>query len=348
MAIVLKRYNQEFTSVSSVLVTHNLGRVPEHIIIFDLNAQHIESPTLVSIVNDSLNVSTVTFSSPQSGSVQIAAEADEVWLANNLTYEVGQANLLNVHLIEVRNETGVTISANKSVYQSGYNTTYNLPLVDLADNTNSAKMPAIGLVLADIGNGLSGYVCVSGVFPNVVNTSSYAIRDVLYVGTSGNLTNINPGGVSSQDIATVFNSAVSGKIYINDVFKLGYASVAAATPKSYIVTSQTTATTTSLTDVFLTSMSITPNSGTYMIHFNGLFSVNTANKTLYIEIYVGGVIQPSMARRTDVSSANTVFGMTTLGGAVVNGSQSIEIYWRVSGGTGSSHERSMAIFSVQA
>lgn len=345
MPIILKKYSQNFTSVTSVAITHGLGRPPTYISALDSNAQSIN---IVTITHNSLNQTTINFSSTQTGSVQVASEVYVEELFDSSQYDVGQNSLKNVNFIEVRNASGTTIDANKVVYQSGYNSTWNLPLVDLANNSNSAKMPAIGIVVSSITDGSNGFICVSGLFPNTINTSSYSVRDVLYVGTSGNLTNINPGGVSSQDIATVFNSAVSGKIYINDVFKLGYASVAAATPKSYIVTSQTTATTTSLTDVFLTSMSITPNSGTYMIHFNGLFSVNTANKTLYIEIYVGGVIQPSMARRTDVSSANTVFGMTTLGGAVVNGSQSIEIYWRVSGGTGSSHERSMAIFSVQA
>lgn len=122
---------------------------------------------------------------------------------------------------EVRNVSGSTLTAGSPVYVSGYNIGQNLPEVGLADATDRAKLPVIGIVAEDIANNASGPVHEVGVVTDI-NTSSFSVGDELYVSTTaGMLTNVRPTSATSyvQKIGEVLRSHASQGII--EVFGAG-------------------------------------------------------------------------------------------------------------------------------
>jgi len=132
-----------------------------------------------------------------------------------------------IHL-EIRNESGGTISRGDAVHISGYSIGQNLPLVDLAD-ADSTQMPCIGVVeSSSIANNASGKISISGRLTSV-DTSAFSVGDFLYISTSGTtgntLTATKPNGATSsvQRIGEVLRShatlgvlEVSGNNRAND------------------------------------------------------------------------------------------------------------------------------------
>ena len=116
---------------------------------------------------------------------------------------IGHADFTNhIHAdvihVQVRNESGVTISVGDAVFVSGYSVGQDLPLVMLADSSSSATMPAFGIVsTSSITNNNNGSVYISGRLANM-DTSGFNAGDVIYVsnvGTTGNtLTATHPTG----------------------------------------------------------------------------------------------------------------------------------------------------------
>ena len=92
-----------------------------------------------------------------------------------------------------KNVSGATIVKGTPVYQVGVDG--NTPTVAPADASNPAKMPAIGVVGADIANTLEGEIKYLG-FINGVNTASFATGDEVYVAAGGGYTNIKPTNAS--------------------------------------------------------------------------------------------------------------------------------------------------------
>lgn len=88
------------------------------------------------------------------------------------------------------NNTGSTITKGSAVYISGSDE------ITLADANASSTMPCAGLADADIADGASGTVRVSGLLENV-DTSAFTVGDALYVsGTAGALTETAPTGAT--------------------------------------------------------------------------------------------------------------------------------------------------------
>lgn len=106
-------------------------------------------------------------------------------------------------------------------------------------------------------------------------------------------------------------------------------------------TATATTTTTSVTDVLLDNMTLTPASGTYFVTFStsGLNSGNGAERNWY-SIYVNGVQNAASERRLGIAGGATI-PINTSAIVTVNGSQAIEIRWRVAAGTGTSYQRSL-------
>ena len=106
--------------------------------------------------------------------------------------------------IQVRNETGSTLSRGDTVYISGFDVPEDLPLVTLADASSSATMPAIGIVSADILTAASGDVTISGVM-NGLSTTGFTSGATIYVSeTAGEFTETKPTGTALiQNIGTV-------------------------------------------------------------------------------------------------------------------------------------------------
>lgn len=95
-----------------------------------------------------------------------------------------QASYTSVVQQLVMNQTGTTIAKGKAVYISGANG--NNPLISLASNAaEGTSSKTLGLVIADITQGSTGYVITEGLLEGL-NTLSATIGDPVWLGTSGN------------------------------------------------------------------------------------------------------------------------------------------------------------------
>jgi len=101
---------------------------------------------------------------------------------------------------------GETLAKGDPVYVSGsHGTGANLiPIVSKADASNSAKMPAIGIMDADLANNANGHMVITGTIADL-NTAAYSVNDTLYVATGGGLT-ATPPAANSQPVARVDRS----------------------------------------------------------------------------------------------------------------------------------------------
>lgn len=101
---------------------------------------------------------------------------------------------------------GEALTKGDPVYISGsHGTAPNIvPIVMRADASNAAKMPAIGIVDADIANNANGHAVITGVISDI-NTNAYAVNTVLYVASGGGFTS-TPPAANSQPVAIVERS----------------------------------------------------------------------------------------------------------------------------------------------
>jgi hypothetical protein len=111
---------------------------------------------------------------------------------------------------EVRNNSGATIAKGDPVYATGFSTKTTVAKSVATDITT---FPVIGLATTSITNGSDGVVIVSGIFSDV-NTSSYTAGDILYVGTSGGLTDTQPAGGSGATGVVLKANATTGIILV--------------------------------------------------------------------------------------------------------------------------------------
>jgi hypothetical protein len=107
-------------------------------------------------------------------------------------------------------------------------------------------------------------------------------------------------------------------------------------------------TTTSTSDVLLSGMTVTPAAGTYkvMAHASSTLSSNT---NIFFSLYVGGSqVSNSEGQRTRASNQTNTQRMdwNFFDDVTVNGTQAIEIRWRVASGTGTAYDRQLSILKV--
>jgi len=123
--------------------------------------------------------------------------------------------------LPVRKGSPGTLNVGEVVYISGWNNGAGVIEAELADNTSSSSMPAIGIMTGVASNNSTGKLCVSGRFSGY-NTNSFNIGDPLYVNTLGTLTNVRPTGSTNliQVLGTVVRKNPNGEInLINDDLK---------------------------------------------------------------------------------------------------------------------------------
>ena len=116
------------------------------------------------------------------------------------------------------------------------------------------------------------------------------------------------------------------------------------------VSANATANTASGTNALLTSMTLTPASGTYLVWASVDVSNNANGGTTFISIFSGGVQQTNSVRaasNTGVQFTGSRHTLATASRVTVNGSQAIEIRWRTNGtGTSTALGRSLTILRV--
>lgn len=101
-------------------------------------------------------------------------------------------------------------------------------------------------------------------------------------------------------------------------------------------------------DVLMTGMTITPTAGTYLV-LASCTSNNSGNNTNFISVYSGGVQVSGTQQaivRTHNNLANFKIQYVSNCQVTVNGSQAIDIRWRVSAGTGTCYSRYLTIIKV--
>jgi len=121
-------------------------------------------------------------------------------------------------VIRVTNNTSSTITKGSAVYQTEFDYDRNMPAIDLADASNTSKMPVIGLSFEDILPNKKGYVIVKGRLDDV-STSDFSPGTEVYVSTSvGILTDTKPRytNLKTQQCGTVLKTGIStGSIYVD-------------------------------------------------------------------------------------------------------------------------------------
>jgi hypothetical protein len=104
----------------------------------------------------------------------------------------------------VLNDSGSTLPAGTPVYATGYTTK-----TTIAKALPTTEAPILGLLKTSVANNSEGIVVVAGVMENI-NTSGFSDGDVLYVGSSGGLSNQQSGGA----VGVVAHAASNGIIIV--------------------------------------------------------------------------------------------------------------------------------------
>jgi len=156
---------------------------------------------------------------------------------------------------------------------------------------------------------------------NIVDESGTAATNTITVAAPIGYT-IN--GLASVDIVTNYGSLSIYSTGLNYFTSVNNAGV--AKPQ---ISATGTITTTSTSDVLATSMTSTPEAGTYLVYFTGAIYIDSPGSGYYanMSIYAGGSIcTPSQIEASDSVNYQTPF--CCIGLVTVNGSQAIEGRWR--------------------
>ena len=140
------------------------------------------------------------------GDIQSLAERIEVILPTlGLPY----------HTLEVTNDSGVSIAKGDPVYISSFNNTSGKPEVTKSQASDITTFPVVGLAQSAIGNGNDGVIVISGVFTGI-DTASYTVGDILYVGSSGGLTATQPitATTNSGAVGVISKANINGTILV--------------------------------------------------------------------------------------------------------------------------------------
>lgn len=87
------------------------------------------------------------------------------------------------------------------VYVSGFNNGTSTAEVSKADASNAAKMPAIGIMDANLAHNATGHMVITGTITDV-NTAGYTVNAELYVAAGGGMT-ATPPTARAQPVARV-------------------------------------------------------------------------------------------------------------------------------------------------
>jgi hypothetical protein len=125
------------------------------------------------------------------------------------------ANYAEQVLLEVKNTSGSPITKGTPVYITGTVGATQVLEVAPADASNSAKMPATGLVYSTIANNGFGHVIVTGLLTNITTSPidgvTPTVNQTIYVKPGGGLTLTKPTGTNLiQNVGKVGKVSVGG------------------------------------------------------------------------------------------------------------------------------------------
>lgn len=142
-------------------------------------------------------------------SSSFATEIDELFTASSsfdTRIDDVAKGITSVYL-NVRNNSGGTITAGTPIYSQGEVGSSGVIRVSPANSTDASKMPAIGVITEDLTNNQDGHVIINGIFnENISGFSGLSLGDTIYVG-SGSLTATKPSGTDLiQNIGTIIKT----------------------------------------------------------------------------------------------------------------------------------------------
>ena len=170
---------------------------------------HMEFTNLVSISTASLgdvSISTLNINNNTGSESQLVKTVDGV-----VSYDWADRTS-----IEIKNVSGVNLTAGAPIYISSYigDDMYG---VDLADNRNEDRRPAIGILLNDVLKNASGSAIISGLARSSdIDTSGFSVGAKLFLGADS-LVSSEPteAGSLTQQVGVCLRSAASdGEILI--------------------------------------------------------------------------------------------------------------------------------------
>ena len=128
--------------------------------------------------------------------------------------------------IECKNTSGSTITKGTPVYVTGTVGASFRVEVAPADASNSAKMPAVGVLETDLANNSEGYAVTGGLLKNLttdpIDATNTASNNTIYVKSGGGLTMTKPTGTNLiQNIGKVarVNSSNAGSIIVSSILR---------------------------------------------------------------------------------------------------------------------------------
>lgn len=116
-------------------------------------------------------------------------------------------------------------------------------------------------------------------------------------------------------------------------------------PKSLEAEATANTTTTSTSFGLVNSMTLTPPAGTWIAMFSSSVINSLVAQTTIVTLYVGGV-QAASTERSNKNAGNDPSGVAFQKRITVNGSQAVEVRWKVTGGTGTIRQRTLTLFRV--
>src|SRR5210317_257497 len=128
--------------------------------------------------------------------------------------------------IECKNASGSTITKGTPVYVTGTVGSSFRVEVAPADASNSAKMPAVGVLETDLAHNGEGYAVTGGLLKNLttdpIDSTNTASNDTIYVKAGGGLTMTKPTGTNLiQNVGKVgrVNSSNAGSIVVSSIIR---------------------------------------------------------------------------------------------------------------------------------
>jgi hypothetical protein len=154
------------------------------------------------------------------GVTTVTASSTTTLTNKTLASFTNQVDADDVH-IQVRNDSGGTLTKGTPVYVTGYNVGQNLVTVGAADASVAGTMPAIAVMQEDVANNATGAAVGYGAITGI-DTSAFSVGDVLYVSeTAGALTDTAPSDPAiTQPIGVVLRSDASDGVLTVRVFAL--------------------------------------------------------------------------------------------------------------------------------
>lgn len=178
----------------------------------------------------------------------------------------------------------------------------------------------------------------AGHFFEIPNTSNQSVT----IKTNGGATLFTLGQTSIAFIRLETNGTAAGTwIY----FQVFFSSLASGIV-NYSNTSSTLFTTTSNTDVLITSFTITPQAGTYAVWSNLSASTSQGSRQVTMSLYKAGTAVTDSIREQTSPASNQKFTNSVLSTITVDGTQAIDVRVKVSASTLSIFDRTLLLIRL--